>query len=802
VCYHKALKQEPFNTAVLVNIAQAHAREGDHAGVEEFCTRAIFVDAAGPQAVKAFFRRAASRRVVGRLAEAVEDLRDAAELDAANADVAAQLANDERALEEARVERDVAEKVSAIQAAKGGGGGAGGDEASDAARAAPTPTPTPAPPPPPAPASAPSPTPPPPAGVEDQGGQQQDGAAADVGQNDGKQNAGPAAQDADMAKAYEKIQAAMADKTGLTILTDVVDVLLGKDAAAGRKPGDGNAADLRRVRVEAALRALPELLEAPEARVHFRVSGALSVLCRHARDALPGGGNATVGDGDGAATPFTPEDTPLVLDALARASETLRNIDEVRSCGVLGRCVHAVAQYTSNGANGSERGAASLSLAIAAAELVEVCTTTSQAARECILGDGAGDKAGVEGSGALCSFLQMASSPNSRAAVAALGVVRNVALDRSSDASFLAADALFPEGENSVTRVASVLARPVSGGGTGASSTTAGVRETACAALANLFLAPSIRANFAKHAASVVPSLLRVLRRKEDTVAARAFALAALINATGTGKRSGVSKSLAAAVAAARASVCGNGGTAVLLSFVGSATVPKVVERALSLLSRCAAQPAALDLLRRSSALESLVRVAGRCMCVEGSGTKPSYPWLAAAEEATRLSIAEQTVRTIAVVLKEGAASAAGVLSEAYDGTLSALKSVGGIELLAGLLDDAGQRYKRKLAAAEDPQLRAYLDSSMGANISQCFVSISLACFAGPASNRAAWSDTLRALGVIDSLVTLLANAPDGPVRKNTAIVLARMAKDKSSLARIRELRGMEMLVQLNKRLL
>ena len=61
--------------------------------------------------------------------------------------------------------------------------------------------------------------------------------------------------------------------------------------------------------------------------------------------------------------------------------------------------------------------------------------------------------------------------------------------------------------------MASVLARPVSGGGTGASSTTAGVRETACAALANLFLAPSIRANFAKHAASVVPSLLREMLR-------------------------------------------------------------------------------------------------------------------------------------------------------------------------------------------------------------------------------------------------------------------------------------------------
>ncbi len=159
-------------------------------------------------------------------------------------------------------------------------------------------------------------------------------------------------------------------------------------------------------------------------------------------------------------------------------------------------------------------------------------------------------------------------------------------------------------------------------------------------------------------------------------------------------------------------------------------------------------------------------------------------------------------MRILAVVLKEGAATSAGKPTDAFGGILSALQAVGGIKLLSRLLDDAGQRYKRKLAAEESPELRAYLDSSLGANVSQCFVSVSLACFAGPPETRAAWSQTLRDLRVIDSLVALLANAPDGPVRKNTAIVLARMAKDGRSMARIRELRGMEMLLQLNKRLL
>jgi len=299
VCYHKALKQEPFNTAVLVNLAQAHAREGDHPGVEEFCTRAIFVDAAGPQAVKALFRRAASRRALGRLADAVEDLRDAAELDDANADVAAQLAKDERALEDARVEQDVAEKVGAIRAAKsaGAGGAPAGEGAAPVAAHA---------------AAAPGSPPAPAAGAK-------------------RGKAARDAQSAAAANAYEKMQAAMSDTTGLTIMADVVDVLLGKKAAAapdGASGGDAGApaasADFERMRFEAALQALPELLDAPEARVHLRVSGVLSLLCEHACGALQNAGSGGNGGGGGGTTSFAPQDTPLVLAAIARASETLR----------------------------------------------------------------------------------------------------------------------------------------------------------------------------------------------------------------------------------------------------------------------------------------------------------------------------------------------------------------------------------------------------------------------------------------------------------------------------------------------
>lgn len=76
----------------------------------------------------------------------------------------------------------------------------------------------------------------------------------------------------------------------------------------------------------------------------------------------------------------------------------------------------------------------------------------------------------------------------------------------------------------------------------------------------------------------------------------------------------------------------------------------------------------------------------------------------------------------------------------------------------------------------------------------------------------------LRDAGAVDALVTLLRCGSDGPVRQNAAIAVARFAKDPAvhdalrnvgccprspqlpyaqSMARIRELRGMEMLVQM-----
>lgn len=55
--------------------------------------------------------------------------------------------------------------------------------------------------------------------------------------------------------------------------------------------------------------------------------------------------------------------------------------------------------------------------------------------------------------------------------------------------------------------------------------------------------------------------------------------------------------------------------------------------------------------------------------------------------------------------------------------------------------------------------------------------------------------------GLLEKLVGLLANTHELSVRKNVAVVLARAMKDPPAMERVRELRGMEMLVQLGPQL-
>lgn len=55
--------------------------------------------------------------------------------------------------------------------------------------------------------------------------------------------------------------------------------------------------------------------------------------------------------------------------------------------------------------------------------------------------------------------------------------------------------------------------------------------------------------------------------------------------------------------------------------------------------------------------------------------------------------------------------------------------------------------------------------------------------------------------GLLERLVALLANSQEIAVRKNVAIVLAKSMKDEAAKERVRELRGIEMLMHLGPQL-
>lgn len=58
-------------------------------------------------------------------------------------------------------------------------------------------------------------------------------------------------------------------------------------------------------------------------------------------------------------------------------------------------------------------------------------------------------------------------------------------------------------------------------------------------------------------------------------------------------------------------------------------------------------------------------------------------------------------------------------------------------------------------------------------------------------------ADQLFRTGLLDRLISLLANTKEIPVRKNVAIVLAKAMRNPTANTRVRELRGMEMLMSL-----
>ena len=82
----------------------------------------------------------------------------------------------------------------------------------------------------------------------------------------------------------------------------------------------------------------------------------------------------------------------------------------------------------------------------------------------------------------------------------------------------------------------------------------------------------------------------------------------------------------------------------------------------------------------------------------------------------------------------------------------------------------------------------------LAGNAVKCLVSV-MDDPAGPAAQRLIQASAGG--GLLERLVALLANTQDMAVRKNVAIVLAKAMRHEPSKNRVRELRGIEMLVQL-----
>lgn len=78
----------------------------------------------------------------------------------------------------------------------------------------------------------------------------------------------------------------------------------------------------------------------------------------------------------------------------------------------------------------------------------------------------------------------------------------------------------------------------------------------------------------------------------------------------------------------------------------------------------------------------------------------------------------------------------------------------------------------------------------LSGNVVKCFVSV----VNQPDSEAA---KQLYAAGLLERLVSLLANTKETTVRKNVAIVMAKAMRNQAANERVRELRGMEMLMQL-----
>ena len=780
--YHEALALDNFRVALLTNIAQVHLKRGMLEDVVEFCDRALHVQ---PSCAKALSRRAAARRLAGDLDRARVDLDEAVRHDGgATEDLLKEQREVHALIRERELEISVTQRAALGEERKalsdlgllqrmvehllvdvaeqyGEGSPEDGEEKVEEGEGE---------------------------GEEDEA----QGGAAGAKSGGAKKLKGKAA------KAAKAAKTAKATAEQSSEMHEALEAAKAAAAAAGVMPANGGKADataaiceLLRMSVESDAGRAPGFMgdsggldrpagvqSATELRVLLRTTGGLAALLKRlkARPTVPTapeqaeGGVAAEGAAvadDASALPSldpTPVQTldvlRLAVDGDERNLKTVCREGGVREALLLlaegGAEVHASGSVTA----ASVRGAALALLRACAAS--ELCR--SRVAKH---------------SGAVLGLLEALFDWERPALVEDAAVlVQKLAGEPTG------VEALRQAPLDVVATLAAALGASRSGieGAEGGAGAVALMREELVGALAQLTLAPDMRARFAELAlvgaaaggggsededededdasATPVVALLDVVRRAascmEDRVRSKELALAALMNASCEPSGSvreqivaagGIFPLLAVLPAKER------GG----LSDVGAA-------RAAGVLARTATCEAAAAVFQQSSVITRLAKLIG-------AGTNGMD------DTATADQLHSHVVRVLAAALCSAEA-------------VAAFRALDGVKRLLSLLPSARMgevKTSAQAAAVAAAKARQEANAHLLGNAATLLTK----CVDDGSGESAR---LLLRLGGVEQLITLLRDAKNPSVRKNVAICVARLARTPEAKQRITSLRGMEML--------
>jgi tetratricopeptide (TPR) repeat protein len=279
----------------------------------------------------------------------------------------------------------------------------------------------------------------------------------------------------------------------------------------------------------------------------------------------------------------------------------------------------------------------------------------------------------------------------------------------------------------------------------------AAAREALTRLLANLLLHPRFRKHVAKD--DIIGGLLSVLAGESDSAVTQANALAALMN--GAVQHADTPESVYGAV---RSSLVKQGAVSLLLILLGMKGAnlgAEVYTRSAGLLARCALDKEGRKKLCEAHAFELLVDVMS-------AANGPALGHL---------------IRIVAVCLKDG------------DKTLrDILRKKEGSRKIVDIVKMAGES-ARKHKLKKDADLSNLVGNGMKALI-PCLGDVN-----DPIVEQ------MSQMGLIENVIEVLKGCGEGPVKKNTAIVLAKLCRHPKLNTKIRALRGVEILMSLGKEL-